>query len=201
SRSSRSPCLSTYTNEARSMTSASPGRVPSTWTSSGIQGPRSDPSSRRTVRPFSSASLWTRSMAARFASAVPQRRSRKSAPLASLLAHRHDISCRLRPIVPPTLRPAVHSDERHPVALPLRDFGPSPLDPELLHPAPQRVGMKVEDPRRALRPTDHPSGLPQDREDVASLDVLQRAGRRDRRRGRRGTRPSADPRELAVQLE
>ncbi|MGA7499361.1 MAG: hypothetical protein WBX00_21730 [Isosphaeraceae bacterium] len=58
------------------------------------------------------------------------------------------------------------------------------LDTELLEPAPQGVGVETQEGGRALRPVDHPACLPEDVEDVVTLDILEGearagSGRRD----------------------
>jgi hypothetical protein len=57
---------------------------------------------------------------------------------------------------------------------PLREFVGRPRQAELLETAPEGVGMEPEEDRRAARPFDDPVGLPEDGEDVGSLDVVQR---------------------------
>src|SRR6267142_5952861 len=49
----------------------------------------------------------------------------------------------------------------------------SALDPELPHPAAQRVRMELEESRGALRPLDDPSCPVEDPHDVISLDLFQ----------------------------
>ncbi len=58
------------------------------------------------------------------------------------------------------------------------------LDTELLEPAPQGVGVETQESDRALRPVDHPACLPEDVEDVVTLDIFEDearagSGRRD----------------------
>src|SRR5262249_48947979 len=47
-------------------------------------------------------------------------------------------------------------------------------DSELLEATAERIGMEAEDPGGAARPVDDPVGPSQDREDMASLNLLQR---------------------------
>ena len=58
------------------------------------------------------------------------------------------------------------------------------LDTELLETAPQGVGVETQESGRALRSVDHPACLPEDVEDMVTLDIFEGearagSGRRD----------------------
>src|SRR5439155_18804768 len=99
SRKNRSPSLSAYAKEARSTTTPSVAMVSSAPTSSGIQGERSDPSRRRPIPPFPSASLWIRSMLADVAKAMPRRNRPDPRCSGTQPARGHGISWRPRSAV------------------------------------------------------------------------------------------------------
>src|SRR5262249_60761273 len=63
----------------------------------------------------------------------------------------------------------------------LRNIGARALDPELLHPAAQRVGMEPENVGRPPGPVDDPTRLLERRHDVAAPDPFHG--------GRPGSRP------------
>src|SRR5262245_52706671 len=59
----------------------------------------------------------------------------------------------------------------------LRHFVARAGDPELLHPAAQRVGMEIEDPRGARRPFDDAVRFLQHLEDVPPFGFVERRER------------------------
>ena len=49
-----------------------------------------------------------------------------------------------------------------------------PLDAELIHPVPKRVGMEIQDSRRTLRPINHSICVLKGGQDMVSLHLFQR---------------------------
>src|SRR5262249_25656167 len=56
----------------------------------------------------------------------------------------------------------------------LRQFRGAPPDAELLHPATERARVHVQHARGALRSVDPPAGSLEDRDDVLTLDLVER---------------------------
>src|SRR5260370_11174668 len=63
----------------------------------------------------------------------------------------------------------------------LRRRGAGALDAELLYPMAKRVGMHIEERRRAFGPLDHASGQLEGSQNMISLDLPQRREPRCRR--------------------